>query len=177
MIFEMKQTNVYKIPFKGLKLGKHRFDYLIEKEFFEAYPYDEFIETTVHVVIDFNKKDTIFELHFDMQGSVRINCDKSGEEYDQPVQGTYDLIVNFGNEYNDESDQILILPHQEYELDISQYIYEMIILSVPTKRIHPGVLDGTLKSKALDKLEELQNRKQKKQIDPRWEKLKGLIKD
>lgn len=171
----MKQTTVYKIPFKGLKLGKHQFNYLIEKEFFESYPYDEFIKTAINIVVDFNKKETIFELHFVMQGTVRINCDVSGEEFDQPVKSTYDLIVNFGNEYNNENDQILTIPHNEYELDISQYIYEMVILSVPTKRIHPGVLDGTLKSKALDKLEELQNKKE--QIDPRWEKLKGLIED
>lgn len=170
----MKQTTVYKIPFKGLKLGKHQFNYLIEKAFFESYPYDEFIDTTINLVVDFNKKDTIFELHFIMQGTVRINCDVSGEEFDQPVKSTYNLIVNFGSEFNNENDQILTIPHNEYELDIAQYIYEMIILSVPTKRIHPGVLDGTLQSKALDKLEELQNKK-KEQIDPRWEKLRGLI--
>ena len=173
----MQKDKVYKIPFKGLKIGRHTFNYLIEKEFFDAYPYDEFIETKVDVEIDFNKKETILELHFVMQGIVRVNCDVSGEEFDLPVEGTYDLIVNFGNEFNDENDQILIIPHGEFELDVSQYIYEMIILSVPVKRVHPGVLDGTLKSKALEKLKELQNRKQNEQIDPRWEKLKGLIKD
>ncbi len=177
MTFEMKQDKVYKIPFKGLKLGKHQFNYVIEKEFFESYPYDEFINTDLTVIVDFNKKDTMLVLHFKMQGTVRINCDVSGEEFDQFIESSYELIVNFGSEFNDDNDQILVVPHGEYELDISQYIYEMIILSVPTKRIHPGVIDGTLKSKALDKLEELQNRKQKEQIDPRWEKLKGLIKD
>lgn len=177
MAFEMKQDKVYKIPFKGLKLGKHQFDYVIVKEFFESYPNNEFIDTEIAVTVDFNKKDTILELYFKMQGTVRINCDVSGEEFDQLLEGSYELIVNFGNEYNDENDQILIIPHNEYELDISQYIYEMVILNVPTKRIHPGVIDGTLKSKALDKLEELQNRNKKENIDPRWEKLKGLIKD
>ena len=55
----------------------------------------------------------------------------------------------------------------------------MIALSVPQKRIHPGVKDGTLKSEALDKLNELQSNinkeKKEEEIDPRWDKLKKLL--
>ena len=51
---------------------------------------------------------------------------------------------------------------------------------MPSKRIHPGVLDGTLNSEALKRLEELQpkeNKKDKNKIDPRWEALKKLLTD
>jgi uncharacterized metal-binding protein YceD (DUF177 family) len=30
-------------------------------------------------------------------------------------------------------------PFGEFEIDIAQYIYEMIVLSVPLRRVHPGV--------------------------------------
>ncbi|MEE9348561.1 MAG: DUF177 domain-containing protein [Flavobacteriaceae bacterium] len=172
----MKQDNTYKIQFTGLKIGLHQFNYTIEKTFFEPYPYNDFIDTKVNVQIDFNKQNTLFELYFSMQGVVRVNCDVSGEEYDQEVANTLNLIVKFGEAYNNEDEQILIIPHHEFELDVSQFIYELIVLSVPTKRLHPGIINGTLKSKAMDKLEEM-NTKNKEQIDPRWEKLKGLIKD
>jgi len=172
----MKHTKEYTVQYKGLTIGKHQFEYLIEKKFFEPYSYNDFIDSNINVQLEFIKNDTIFELHFTMQGTVRVNCDVSGEEFDQSVENSLDLIVKFGEEFNNDDEQILILPHNEYELDISQYIYEMIILSVPIKRLHPGVIDGTLKSKAMDKLEELNN-KNKEQIDPRWEKLRGLIKD
>ena len=69
-----------------------------------------------------------------------------------------DLVVKFGEEFNDEFDDILIVPHNEFEINIAQYIYELIILSVPAKRIHPGVQDGTLQSEILKKLEELSPR-------------------
>jgi uncharacterized metal-binding protein YceD (DUF177 family) len=36
--------------------------------------------------------------------------------------------------------ELLVLPR--FELDIAQYIYEMIALSVPLRRVHPGVQDG-----------------------------------
>ena len=65
------------------------------------------------------------------------------------------MVVKFGDEYNDENIDILIIPHGEYEINIQQYIYELIVLAVPTKRIHPGVEDGTLDSEILEKLEEL----------------------
>ena len=90
------------------------------------------------------------------------------------------LLVKFGESYNDEDDEILILPHGEHQVNIAQYIYEMIVLSVPSKRIHPGVLDGTLNSEVLKKLEELrpkENKKDKNKIDPRWEVLKKLLTD
>ena len=171
----MKQNNDYKIPFKGLKIGTHKFEYIIKKKFFTSYVCDDFLDSNVHVHVDFEKKNTIFELYFTAQGTVTINCDLSGEEFAQPIEGKLKLIVEFGEKFNNENEQILIIPHNDYELDIAQYIYEMIVLSVPIKRIHPGVIDGTLQSKVMDKLKELN--KQEEQIDPRWEKLKGLIKD
>ena len=93
------------------------------------------------------------------------------------------MVVKFGDEYNDEYVDILIIPHAEYEINVAQYIYELIILSVPIKRIHPGIKDGTLQSDILKKLEELSpkglDNKEKKaeEIDPRWNTLKKLLTD
>lgn len=176
-IFEMISSKDYIIPFEGLKLGNHQFQYSIKRTFFDVYKYDDFLDSTIKVVLDFNKKNTLFELRFNILGTVLINCDVSGEEFNQPLDGSLDLIVKFGDEYNNENEEVLILPHNEYEIDISQYIYELIILSVPVKRIHPKIIDGTLKSKAIDKLAKLQENANNKDTDPRWDKLKELIKD
>jgi uncharacterized metal-binding protein YceD (DUF177 family) len=40
--------------------------------------------------------------------------------------------------YNNDNEELLVLPFGEFELDIAQYIYEMIALSVPLRRVHPG---------------------------------------
>ena len=90
------------------------------------------------------------------------------------------LVVKFGEAYNDEDDEILIIPHGEHQFNIAQYIYEMLVLVVPQKRVHPGVEDGTLQSDILDKLEELQpkeNTKPSEDTDPRWDDLKKLLTD
>jgi len=170
------------IQFVGLKEEKHYFKYQIDKKFFEFYEYDEFNDTKVIVNVVLNKKATLLELHFEASGTVNVNCDLINEPYDEQLNQNFDLVVNFGDEFNNENEEILILPHGEYEINISQYIYELIVLSVPLKRIHPGVKDGTINSDILDKLEELspkslEDKEDNEDIDPRWNTLKKLITD
>jgi tRNA(Ile)-lysidine synthase len=92
-------------------------------------------------------------------------------------------IQNFKSiNFQTKNDEILILPHGEYEINVAHYIYELIALSLPLKRVHPGVEDGTLGSDILKKLEDLSpkcidNNTPTEDTDPRWEKLKKLITD
>ena len=178
----MKHLKEFTIPFVGLKEGKHHFDYKIDNTFFDSFDYDEFNSSDVLVYLTLEKKSTLMELHFTIKGTVNINCDITNEPFNQPISNEFDLVVKFGEEYNDEHDEILIRPHGEYELHIEQYCYELIVLAVPTKRIHPGVEDGSLDSEILDKLKELspdnkENKKENEEIDPRWNTLKKLLTD
>ena len=171
---ELKDFN---IPFTGLKEGKHQYEYQIDNSFFELFDFDEFNAAAVEATLEFHKKATMLELTFNAIGTVNVNCDLTNEPYDQPIESNLDLIVKFGNEYNDENEEILIVPHGEYEINVAQYIYEMIILAIPQKRVHPKVLDGTMESEALSKLEELQIKEEKNvsnETDPRWDKLKNI---
>ncbi|WP_299333837.1 DUF177 domain-containing protein [uncultured Psychroserpens sp.] len=179
----MKPLKEYTIPFIGLKVGKHHFDYQIDKAFFEHFEYDDFNDVDVKTVLLFEKKTTLLELHFEISGVVNVNCDLTNEPYDQAVEGEFNLVVKFGEEYNDEFEDIVIVPHGEYEINVAQYIYELIILSMPAKRVHPGVEDGTLDSDILKKLEELSPKdlddkeETSEDIDPRWNTLKKLLTD
>jgi len=170
---------MFVIPFKGLKEENHQFEFKIIKEFFEVYQYDDVYDADINVHLNFNKKSTLFELEFIANGSIQVACDLTNELFQQPVTSNLDLIVKFGDAYNDEDIDVLILPHGDYEIDISKFIYEMIVLALPSKRIHPGVKDGTLKSDILDKLKELQPKtiNNNTSSDPRWDKLKGLLTD
>ena len=179
----MKPLKEFTIPFVGLKVGKHHFDYQIDKKFFEHFEYDDFNDVNVKAALLFEKKTTLLELHFEISGIVNVNCDLTNEPYDQSVEGKFKLVVKFGDDYNDEFEDILIVPHGEYEINVAQYIYELIILSMPAKRIHPGVEDGTLDSEILKKLEELspkgleEKEETSEDIDPRWNTLKKLLTD
>lgn len=176
----MMKLKEFSIPFSGLKQGKHSFEYKIDNKFFESFEYNEFNDANIDIEVKLNKMSTMLELEMIAEGTVNVFCDVSNEPYDQAISSTLELVVKFGEEYNDENEEILIIPHGEHQVNISQYLYEMLVLAIPSKRIHPGVLDGTLRSKAVDKLEELQPREEKENkedIDPRWDALKKLITD
>ena len=176
----MKDLKKFNIQFVGLKEGSHLFEYEIDNTFFDAYGFNEFNNSSLQVTLVFEKKTTFFELNFEVNGTVNVDCDTSLEPFNQKINGNLPLVIKFGQEYNDDNDEMIIIPHEYYELDVSQFIYELIILSVPTKKVHPKVLDGTMDSEALNKLRELEIKKNKSTsnediTDPRWDKLKSLI--
>jgi len=178
----MKPLKAFNIQFIGLKIGKHDYKFEIDYKFFEHFEYDEFNDVNVTILLNLVKKSTFLELNFQARGTINVNCDLTNERYDESVNTYFDLVVSFGDEYNDENEAILILPHAEYEINVAHYIYELIVLSLPQKRVHPGVEAGTLGSDILKKLEDLspkslENKPPKEDIDPRWETLKKLITD
>ncbi len=175
----MKKKEFF-IPFVGLKPGEHKFEYQINNEFFESFGYDEFNAADIEAMATLNKTSTMMELDLEGYGTVNVNCDLTNEPFNQEIEANLHLVIKFGEAFNDEDDEILILPHGEHQFNIAQYLYEMLVLAVPQKRTHPGVLDGTLKSEALQRLEELQPRetsKEEKSTDPRWDGLKKLLTD
>jgi len=119
----------------------------------------------------------MLELEFEFTGHVNVNCDLTLEPYDQQISNHLSLVVKFGDEYNNDNEELLILPHSDYEVEIQQFVYEGIILGLPVKRVHPGVEDGSIKSEILEKLNELQPEQNTKEedTDPRWDKLKELL--
>lgn len=178
----MNNLKEYFIPFVGLKLGKHQFDYSINNTFFNFYNYEEFNNVNVKVNVTLDKKTTFLELLFKHSGTVNVPCDITNEPFDLPIKGKLKLVVKFGDEFNDDNEEMLILPHGEYQINIAQYIYEMIVLSVPFKRLHPGLKDGSISLEALNTLEKLSPKEKKikennKNTDPRWDSLKKLITD
>jgi uncharacterized metal-binding protein YceD (DUF177 family) len=186
IVVEMSKTKEFLIPFVGLKLGKHKFEYQINNAFFEIFDYNEFQNSNIKVNVVIEKKSTMLEITFKHVGTINVPCDLTSEDFDMPIKGSMKLIVRFGDAFNNDNEELLILPFGEFEIDVSQYIYETIVLSVPLRRVHPGIKDGSLKTEALTKLKELTIKEQKKEnkkedkeenIDPRWDKLKQLLTD
>lgn len=181
----MKELKEYTIPFVGLKVGEHRFNFAIERTFFEHFEYDEFTDASINLEVILDKKNTMLDFILHFNGTVNVPCDLTNEPFDLPISGEYEFVVKFGEEYDDEKEDILIIPHGSFEVNIQQFVYETLVLAVPLRRVHPGVLDGTLKSDILDKLEELRPAVQEdesedteeNETDPRWDDLKKLLTD
>ena len=97
---EMKKMNDFLIPFIGLKLGKHQFEYQVGNTFFNAFEYEDFNSSDINVKVSFEKKSTMLELLFEHTGTVNVPCDVTGEDFDMPINGNLKLVVNFGDEFN-----------------------------------------------------------------------------
>jgi len=164
----------YTIQFVGLKAGKHSFAYHIDNKFFDDFQYRDFKDINCEVDLGLVKKATLIELHFTISGKATFICDITNVPFDKEISNTLDLIIKFGEEFDDDNEEIIILPYSDYQFNVAQYIYEAIILALPIKRSHPGIEDGSLKSEVLEKLKELEVKEQK-ETDPRWDKLNELL--
>ena len=179
----MKALKDYIIPFIGLKVGEHHFDYQIDNTFFLEFDYEEFNEADLKVDLLFEKKTTLLELNFNVSGAINVNCDVSNEPFNLEIEDSFKLVVKFGETYNNDNEDILIIPHGEYQINVAQFIYELVVLAMPAKKVHPGIEDGTLQSDILNKLEELSplvgktEENNTEDTDPRWDTLKKLLTD
>ena len=174
----MSVMKEFLIPFVGLKVGEHNFEYQINNTFFQEFDYDQFDDIDVKAEVMLNKKQSMLEFTFKHSGVVNLPCDLTGELFDLPIKGEMLMIVAFGDVYNDDNEELLVLPHGEYQINIAQYIYESIVLSIPVKRINPAVEqeDVPVYENHII-LEEPDQSEEEIEIDPRWEKLKELLKD
>ncbi|HLS11211.1 MAG TPA: DUF177 domain-containing protein [Flavobacteriaceae bacterium] len=180
----MKELTQFKIPISGLKQGIHQFTYDIDKTFFTYFDYEEFWDSLLKLDVELTVNSTSLEFALHIVGQVGVHCFVTNEAYMQPVEDTYRLAVRFGDTYNDDLEDILVIPHGSLEVDIKQYVYETIILSVPARLVHPGVEDGSLKSEVKDILDELRvdeptegTDDSEEETDPRWDELKKLLTD
>lgn len=162
----------YDVSFVGLKEGVHWFDFEIGADFLQAFDYHEFEGVKQNIRVRLHKKSNLLEFSLHSQGTVCVPCDVTGELFDLPTTNNLELVVKFGEAYNDDSDEFLVLPLGEHKLNLSQYIYEMIVLSVPLKRVSPQGLN-----EVQHQVEIAQNMASTQEpiTDPRWDKLKELL--
>ena len=173
----MSKVKGFSVKFIGLKEGTHNFKFPLSKSFFETFEYSEFNSVDINVDLVLVKKSTIIELSLKGTGSVNINCTLTNEPFDYQINSKLNLLVKFGDSYDDENDELLVLPHGSHSIDLDQYFYEMIVLSMPIRNVHPDVENGTIDSEILNRLKEFDiNKEKNSNFDARWDKLKELKK-
>lgn len=158
------------IPFSGLKTGKHEFEFKIGHEFFEAFDQALLEDAELDVKLILEKMETMLILNLHAKGFTEVPCDRCGDLFKLPLESSERVIVKFGDEAFEQTDEIIVLKPEEHEIDISQRIYEMIVLNLPNKRVHKKLSDCN--QEVLKKLNEINSSED--DIDPRWEALKKL---
>lgn len=146
----MGKFDLYKIPLRGLSEGKHEFNYKLDNKFFQLIDdgTSDIKKGDLDVVVHLKNTATTFELNFEIKGVAHVPCDRCLDDMVMDVATKSKLIVKFGAEYSEESDEIVIIPEEDGEINIAWFLYEFIVLSLPMKHVHPsGMCNKTMSTK------------------------------
>lgn len=166
----------YAIPFRGLKEGKHNFEFVADNSFFEQFDTSEIEKGLVKVHVELIKHEHFLELFFTIGGRVTVTCDRCLEPFAMGIDHEAVMYVRYGEETQEQTEEVLILADSKSEINLEQYIYEYIHLALPYQKIHQEI-DGHsgCNPEMLKKLEDHSADEDSNGQDPRWDKLRGLI--
>ncbi len=178
----MKGLREYEIPFVGIKLGVHNFNYEVDGKFFSHFEESPISECEVNVRLEFDKKETLFVLNFFIDGKVNVECDRCLAPFQKEIFGDFVCYVKFAENPDEipENDEIIYISRDESHIDVSQLIYEYIVLCVPIQRMgckEPGKDEKCNLEVLKFLLEQSQPEPENEKPDPRWDGLKKLKKN
>ncbi len=166
------------IPFTGLKLGKHQFEYVVTDAFFDEFEYSLVKKANLKCSVELDRQETMIILNFRITGTIDANCDRCLAPYPQPVDISEQQVAKFSEEAIGEDEEIIILTKNDHEINIAGLIYEYINVALPFITVcndegNTPYCDREMLG-SLNKL--TANTEQNEQVDPRWDALKNLNK-
>lgn len=133
----MELEQKYSIAYKGLKNGLHEVDFDVDGALFKAYESKEIKDGRCKVHVDIDKSDTQLILDVTIDGHVVCECDRCLEDCTIPVHFDGRLTVFVSDHQGEyDGDNMWVSPDEE-DINLMQYIYESIVLSLPYRRVHP----------------------------------------
>lgn len=168
---DLETSNQYKLAFKGLEDGNHTFTMKIGVAFIELFEIETLLDADVLVTIGMIKRGTMLELQIEGGGKITVACDRCLESLQQPVSFVNNVIVKTNAAKTELIDESLIhITPQTDLLDLAQYLYESLMVSLPLKMAHAV---GKCNKEMLEKLKPNKTKKDNTG-DPRWDALKNI---
>ncbi len=138
-------------------------------------------------------RNDLYSLSFHITGTITLICDRCLDDLIQDIDTVYNLTVRYGDDYNDDSDDLLVIPFSDNYLNVAYMIYDTVALTIPIKHVHPlgkcnrqmsamlkkhraaGVSDedAELQNALIEEMDSMDT-EQPAPSDPRWDKLKDL---
>ena len=181
----MESNKEYIIPFVGLNLGAHKFEFDIADAFFEDIEYSIIHKGNVKVELLLEKRETMLVGNYKINGLVETDCNRCNDPVKTKVKGEYRIVYKFGTEPSDDESLVIVYP-EEYQINVRDNIFELITVSLPLRSVHKK---GECNEELIEILSEyiLTSEKVVKEeagdsdsdddnedIDPRWEALNKL---
>jgi len=174
----LKSLRDYSIPFTGLKLGKHQFEYTVTDAFFDEFEYSLVKKANLVCKVQLEKQETMLILDFDISGTIDATCDKCLSQYPQLVDIHEQQVAKFSEEAVSEDEEIIILTKNDHEINIAGLVYEYVNVAMPFITVCGDEGNTQFCDKdMLEKLDKLKaNTDQDEKTDPRWDALRNINK-
>ncbi|MDX1904251.1 MAG: DUF177 domain-containing protein, partial [Thermonemataceae bacterium] len=114
-------------------------------------------------------------------GLMELVCDRSLEIFGYPFQTEGLQLLRFSDHSEQLSEELELIPKGTSQINVAYYIFELITLAIPMKKLHPRFQqEQTNDNEAMLLVYSSEKKEDKKttdtkNIDPRWEELKKLI--
>jgi uncharacterized metal-binding protein YceD (DUF177 family) len=136
----MNALQPFEIPITGLQIGKHNFHYRLDSSFLEAMD-AQYKNGNFEVELELDRKFSFFEIFFDIKGFINLPCDRCSENIDLPIDATNKLIYKYA-EIESEEEEIVYVKPSTVNLNVAKYIYELIMLAVPLRKVKDCESEG-----------------------------------
>ena len=131
----MSKFELYNVVLKDIDNETRVIEYDLDDAYFKKIDSPEVQKGNVIAKVSVQKKMNTYELHFQLDGSVIIPCDRCLDDMVQPIHYKEKLLVKFGDTFSEE-DEIVIVPEAEGAINIAWFLYEFIVLNIPMKHVH-----------------------------------------
>ena len=187
----MGKFDLYKVDLKNMRTDVLESEYLLDNLYFANIGGEDIQKGKVNVSVTITKIADMFNFSFHIEGTVIVPCDRCLDDMDFSVETTTRLIVKFGKDYSEESDEIVVIPETEGVINLAWFLYEFVALTIPIKHVHtPDKCNKQMSSKlkrhtakrsdddsfGTDDAEDIiaMGDKSEYSTDPRWDELKKL---
>lgn len=139
----MGTLDTYTIDLLSPDLEGKTFEYAIGDDFFDSI--DGLIRRgTLSSKVECLSAGEIVKFRILSSGTVTVPCDRCLADLDVRIETDDELKVKLGDEYSDEG-ECVVVPEAEGRIDLAQFIYEFIVLSMPMTCCHkPGECDDAM---------------------------------
>jgi uncharacterized metal-binding protein YceD (DUF177 family) len=133
----LKTENQYIIAYKGLHEGSHDFIFTIGKSFIEKHEFLEARDGKLMAKVHLVKEDTQLSFAITINGFIEVPCDRCLEYFPLEINFEGNLFAKFSGVAGEYDGEVIMLDPEEGLIDLKQYMYESISLSIPYRKIHP----------------------------------------
>lgn len=135
----MSNRREYEIAFVGLKPGVHEFNYTVDDRFFEDYQEQDFRNTEAQVKLMLEKNNSFMLLRFEVGGRAEVTCDRCNSDLPFQLFDEFTVTVKMTDDPeqandNEEDPDVYYISRGESHLDVKDWIYEFVNLSIPMQK-------------------------------------------